>query len=253
MKNNEMMKKYAEVVADPTSSRDSRAVADFYLNADGLTSTADLIAVAEAVNKKYHAEAVASMWSGNNFDWTSMVNGVTYPVIDPEAAENILKHKLLTVRDCFCLRKTKNSTKAVLPGTLFGMVAQMGLNMGQAFDSDHAEAVAMLKVYTKFTSAPAVFFEETATSNNSLERQLQVIADSLLGADAVKIKKAYAVHAKDCFIRATREGYKNGNEIALLQVLVEHIRDCKNGVKYVHKSGLEGHRDPEAKKKNGKK
>jgi hypothetical protein len=163
-----------------------------------------------------------------------------------------VKEKFVLVRDIFCKKKTKNSTKAVIDPMLYAMVTTIGNNFGIAFAENHKEVVSMLKVYTRFSNAPKCFFEDTCASNNSLERQLQTIADTMYGkADTVKIKKMYVVHAKDTFIRATKNGYKNGNEIALLQILVDHIADCKNGKKYTHTSKLDGHK--EVKDKNDKK
>ena len=145
------------------------------------------------------------------------------------------------------MRKTKNSTKAVLDNVTLAMVAQFGINLGMNFADAHKDAVSMLKVYCKFSDAPKVFFGDTCTSNNSLEKQLQVIADSMLGKDAVKIKKMHIAHIRDSFIRANADGWRNGNEIALLQAIVNHIADAKMGKVYNHDSKLIGHREPKEK------
>lgn len=248
---NEMIQKSVAILEDANSTSHEKAYAKFIIAMDGKNHN-DEIEVAEALNKKALSEAVASLWDGNSFKWEKLIDGVTYPCIDLEDKDSeMVKDKLVLVRDVFCLKKTKNSNKSVLDSMMLGMVAQFGVNLGFAFANEHKEVVSMLKVYTKFTDAPKCFFGETSTSNNSLEKQLQVIADSMLGKDAVKIKKMYVVHAKDSFIRANANGYKNGNEIALLQVIVNHIHDAKIGKVYKHDSKLIGHK--EVKDKSDKK
>ena len=247
MFNREMFEKSLAIVADANADSHAKAFAQFVIDMDGKHSS-DAVAVADAINKKSLALAVASLWDGNNFNWESMVKGVAYPFIDVEDKDaEIVKSKLVMVRDCFCLKKSKNSNKNTMSNVMLGMVAQFGLNLGMNFADSHAEAVSMLKVYTKFTDAPKVFFSENPSSNNSLEKQFQVIADSMLGKDAVKMKKCHVVHAKDSFIRANAKGYKNGNEIALLQIIVDHIRDAKCGKVYNHDSKLMGHKAPKEK------
>ena len=251
MFNNEMITKAFAIVDDANSTKNEVAFAKFIIAKDGKNHN-DAVEVAETLNKKFLAEAVSTLWDGNTFKWNELINGVAYPCIDTENKDTeFVKDKFVLVRDCFCMRKTKNSTKAVLDSVILGMVAQFGVNLGFAFADEHKEVVSMLKVYTKFTDAPKCFFGDTCTSNNSLEKQLQVIADTMLGKGAVKIKKMHVTHAKDTFIRATKNGYKNGNELALLQILVNHIADAKNGKVYKHDSKLIAHK--EVKDKSDKK
>lgn len=239
------------VHADSTEAEKTLAV--FVRDSFGKTE-AEAVAVAEDINKKNLSLAVASLWDGDSFKWEKLIDGVKYYTIDTEAdtEAEAVKEKTVLVRDCFCKKKTKNSTKAVVDSVLYAMVTTIGNNFGVAFAEDHKEVISMLRVYTKFSNAPKCFFEDTCHSNNSLERQLQVITDTMYGkAEAVKIKKMYVVHAKDTFVKTTKDGYKMGNEIALLQILVDHIADCKNGKKYIFTSKLDGHK--EVKDKNDKK
>ena len=210
---------------------------------------ADAHAVADAITKHNLAVAVSTLWNGDKFKWDALVNGVSYFGInaDAENDSDAIVTKAVLVRDIFCMRKTKNSTKAVLNDTMKAMVAQFGINLGMNFADAHKDAVSMLKVYCKFSDAPKVFFSDTCTSNNALEKQLQVIADSMLGKDAVKIKKMHIAHIRDSFIRANADGWRNGNEIALLQAIVDHVADAKCGKVYKHDSKLMGHREPKEK------
>jgi hypothetical protein len=241
------------IMHNADSTKAENTLASFIVNIDGKTE-AEAVAVAEAMNKKALAEAVTTLWDGDNFKWEKLIDGVKYYTIDTEAdtEAEAVKEKAVLVRDIFCKKKTKNSTKAVVDPMIYAMVTTIGNNFGVAFAEDHKEVVSMLRVYTKFSNAPKCFFEDTCASNNSLERQLQVIADTMYGkTEAVKIKKMYVVHAKDTFVKTTKDGYKMGNEIALLQILVDHIADCKNGKKYTLVSKLDGHK--EVKEKTDKK
>lgn len=233
------------IIANTESTQAEKHLANFIVAIHGKNNT-EAEAVAEAMNKKSLAEAVSTLWNGEKFDWTKFVDGVKYLYINTEAdteAEAITE-KAVLVRDIFCKKLSKNTTKKLVDPMLYAMVTTLGNNMGIAFANDHKEVVSMLKVYTKFTDAPKCFFGENASSNNAMEKQFQIIMDTMLGAEnAPKAKKMYVTHAKDTFIRANKDGYKNGNEIALLQIIVDHVADCKNGKNYKFISKLDGHKE----------
>lgn len=244
LKSNLSVENAKAIIADAKSDAKSVTLAKFVIGmAD---ADADAVAVADAIAKSNLSVAVSTLWNGDKFRWDAMVDGCKYFAIDTNAETDAdaVVEKVVFVRDVFCMRKTKASTKSVLDSMMIGMVAQFGINLGMAFADSHADAVSMLKVYCKFTDAPKVFFGENPNSKTSLNKQLQVIADTMLGKDAVKMLKCHVTHIMDTFIRANADGWRNGNEIALLQVIVNHIADSKGGKVYKHDSKLMAHKAP---------
>lgn len=244
LKSNLSIENAKSILSDANASAKEKTLAKYIIGIADANADAD--AVAKSITSNNLSVAVSTLWNGEKFRWDALVNGVVYYGIDTDAENDAdaVVEKFVAVRDVFCLRKTKNSTKSVVDSVMLGMVAQFGINLGMNFADSHTDAVSMLKVYAKFTDAPKCFFGENPSSNNAMEKQLQVIADSMLGKDAVKIKKMYIAHIRDTFIRANADGWKNGNEIALLQVLVNHIADAKIGKVYKHDSKLMGHKAP---------
>ena len=106
--------------------------------------------------------------------------------------------------------------------------------------------MAKVKMYTKFTDAPKVFFEN-ATSNKGHERQLQVFFDTFFGEGVVTSKKVYVDHLKAKFITATKEGYSDKNEFALLQLICYEARKAVHNEGYSYNSKLDCHKKPKEK------
>lgn len=232
------------IIADTNASTKEKTLAMYVCRMADADS--DALAVAKSVTDSNLSVAVSTLWDGGKFRWDALVDGCKYFAIDANAENDAdaVVEKVVLVRDVFCMRKTKASTKSVLDSMMLGMVAQFGINLGMAFADSHADAVSMLKVYCKFTDAPKCFFGENPNSKTSLNKQLQVIADAMLGKDAVKMLKSHVAHIMDTFIRANADGWRNGNEIALLQAIVNHIADAKCGKVYKHDSKLMGHKAP---------
>ena len=238
------------ILADANATMKEKTLSRYVVGVS--VADADAVAVAKSVTDTNLHLAIASLWNADSFRWDSLVDGCKYFAIDADAENDAdaVVEKIVLVRDVFCMRKTKNSTKSVLDSVMLGMVAQFGVNLGMNFADSHADAVSMLKVYAKFTDAPKCFFGENPNSKTSLNKQVQVIADSMLGKDAVKMLKSHVQHIMDSFIRVNADGWKNGNELALLQVIVNHVADAKNGKTYKHDSKLMGHKAPKSNDAN---
>lgn len=246
-KSNLSVENAVAILSDANANAKEKTLAKYVKNLS--VADADAVAVANAINQHNLSVAVSTLWDGNTFRWDALVNGCKYFAIDANADNDAdaVVEKSVAVRDVFCMRKTKASTKSVLDSVMLGMVAQFGINLGMSFADSHADAVAMLKVYAKFTDAPKCFFGENPSSKTSLNKQVQVIADSMLGKDAVTMRKSHVQHIMDSFIRANADGYRNGNELALLQVIVNHVADAKVGKVYKYDSKLMGHKAPKEK------
>ena len=169
---------------------------------------------------------------------------------DPEKAVTV---KTVKMSDIFALKKTKNSAKIPLTegqfSQLYCTLEAFGANLSEEYFSTKSDTPALLKVYLKFAGLEPHTFN--GKSINALEKQLQIIFNTMLGADEFtpKAKKMYVRHLSEMFTRAIRttdrySGYKNGNAIQLLQLVVEHARDAKNGVNYGINSGLACHKAP---------
>lgn len=232
-----------------------KVTAEFVLATFGKDAEA-VKAYAEAQNKKAMAEAVTSLFEGNTFKWADFVEGVAYPFIDTEAEEDAkaVKMKEVFVRDIFCKKVVKDSKKVKIDDVLFAMATTFGHNMGAEFVADKfgKEAVCKLKMYTKYTDAPKVFFEN-ATSNKGHERQLQVFFDTFFGEGVAVAKKIYVDHLKSKFITATKDGYADKNEFALLQLICYEARRAKHNEGYTYMSRLDCHKEPKVKGEGKKK
>ena len=226
-----------------------KVTAEFVLATYGKDSEA-VKAYADSHNKKAMAEAVATFFEGDSFKWSEFVEGAFYPFIDAEAVKDTeaVKMKEIFVRDIFCKKVVKDSTKVQIDKVLFAMATTFGHNMGAEFVKDKfgAEAVAKLKMYTKFTDAPKVFFEN-ATSNKGHERQLQLFFDTFFGEGVAVAKKVYVDHLKAKFITATKDGYSDKNEFALLQLICYEAKKAKHNEGYTYVSRLDCHKEPKVK------
>ena len=242
------------IIASTTANTAERYRAEFVIATIG-TEAEEAKATITAMNAKAKAKATATLWQGDKFNWPKFIDGVSYPYINAEAEEDskAISDKLLTVSDVFCKRATKNSTKAELPTMLFGMCSAYGHNMGVDFMADKSDvaiksaknALAELKLFSKFTDSAKVFFGDNATSNKAHERQLQVFFDTFYGAkEAPKAKKHYVDHLKERFIVATSDGYKDKSELGLLQLICDEAKASKAGTKYTFTTKLDGHKVP---------
>lgn len=242
-------------LADPKATRADKLYARFVIESDGMTATADLVEVAHKLNEEERKTAVLSVISGNTPKWDKILDGVLYPQFDPTAKESGMSFKALRMADVFGIKTNSKSIKLSLsaqPESLFAMLNVFGSNLCDSFHLS-MESACTLKVFTKYTDAPKCFFSDDerktdAKSNSQLESQLQTICNTIFGKDAVKIRKAHAVHLKAQFVKATAKDYRNGNEIALLQLVVNHAQDSKRGTNsYTHNSKLSAHKEPKKK------
>lgn len=242
------------VLADPKATPAEVLFAKYALQTEGMASTADMIAVADKLNEEAKKTAVLSMISGNVPKWDKVLSGVKYPQIDP-TSESMMTEKSVLMRDLFAIKTNSKSYKISLseqPNALFASLSMFGHNVCESYHAS-MESACTLKVLCKFTDTPKVFFADESTkydptSNNGLEKQLQVLADTIFGA-GIQIRKANATHLKAQFTKVTNAGYKNGNEIALLQLVVNHIQDAKSGYyKYGVDSKLSCHKEKKSSK-----
>lgn len=206
---------------------------------DGMTQDEAL----ETVNSMVRASATAKITTVNGIKWAQLVDGVLYEqlTLDGETTS-----KMLRVSDLFILKANSKSTKTVIKSDLFVMLESFGVNLLDAeIDSLDDDTLFKLKVYTKHQPAFECFTCDTCTSNNMLEAQLQEFFNYFYGVDsAPKALKTYVKHLKKMYIKASKEGYKNGNALALLQLIINHAYDCKYGIKYEVKSALASHKAP---------
>ena len=219
----------------------------------------------EELNKTAKGEVLATLYKGDAVKWDVLLSDVQYPQINPENPDNDVVWKSVKVSDLFGIKTNKNSTKLALtahPSHLFALLNVFGGNLCDSFHTS-METACTLRVFAKYTDAPKCFFADDAKgtdpkSNSQLEKQLQTICDTLWGADAVKVRKSHVVHLKAQFVRthaikATKDGktygYSNGNEVALLQLVLNHARDAHKGINsYDHNGKLSAQREPKTKK-----
>jgi hypothetical protein len=209
-----------------------------------------LLESVEIVNGTMRQTAVNEVITANGIRWDILVYGVMYEVltvtdgkIDEETA-----FKPLKVSDCFILKANKNSNKTVIPSKLLTLVKAFGINVTDAKYGDLADdTLPKMVTYTKYNTEYECFTCETSTSVNQLEKQFQIFLDIFMGENVAKSRKTYVKHLKEQYVKAVTDGYKNGNEVALLQLIINHAFDATIGKLYTVKSGLEAHKKPKEK------
>lgn len=258
MNMNEKMTVWKSTIADTTATTADKITARANLamrddNGELFANCADRL---EKVNAdlKRSACSVAVAVDGA-IQWGKLVDGVVYFRFTVDDDGTAKPHKVeLKVSDVLCKKETANSTKTAIPSDLFKLFAVFGGNLSDHHTAEIAEYVDTLKRYNKYLlddklsyfykAEPTKEGERTAdpTSKKSLERQLQYISDTILGENFVKIRTADIAHLSAEFNKVTKKGWKNGNEIALIQLIVEHIRNARNDIKYTKKSALDIHK-----------
>lgn len=216
------------------------------LKADGMT-TAEAV---EAVNNTIKQKAVNVIVTANGFEWEKLIYGVIYEtlVLNDGNIDDETVFKALKVSDCFILKANKKSTKSVLPVKLLTLVKAFGVNVTEAKYTELAdETLPRMYTYTKYDVKYDCFTCETKTSVNQLEKQLGIFLEYFFKENAPKARKTYVKHLKEQYIKAVTDGYRNGNEIALLQLIINHCYDCVTAKEYTIKSGLEAHKKPKEK------
>ena len=207
-------------------------------------------------NKKAIAHAVNGLFNANHdCKWEDLVEGVSYIRINHEADKDseAVKERQLYAWDVFCKKVVKDSHKHEIDRAVFGALNLFGHNMGVEFIEDKSisvkykkECVAELKMFTKYSDAPKVFFEN-AESNKGHERQLQFFFDMFYGENTITATKHYVDHLKAKFITATNKGYTDKSEFVLLQLIMNEAYNCKHGVKYNFNSKLTCHKEHKEK------
>ena len=217
------------------------------LVADGTT----LFDAVEMVNSITKNLAVAEIVTADGIKWDKLVYGVIYPVatLDDGQLTEENSFKAVKVSDCFILRANKNSEKTVIPSKLLTLVKAFGVNITESKYSDIADdTLPKLISYAKFNNIYDCFTCETKTSINQLEKQFAIFLEYFFGKDnAPQARKTYVKHLKEQYIKAVTDGYRNGNEIALLQLIINHAYDNATRKEYTIKSGLDAHRKPKEK------
>lgn len=201
------------------------------------------------VNERVKLVASNKLINNNIVDFNQLVDGVQYEQIT-ETGEPIFR--MLKVNDLYILKANKHSKKIVLNGDIVTLLECFGCNLLSAkLDEIGDDTLLKLKVYTKYQPALECFTCETSTSINQLEKQLDSIFVALLGEEnAPKVKKSIVRHIKEQYTIANADGYKNGNILTLLQLIVNHAFDARYDVQYVVKSGLNSHKEIKSKKKD---
>lgn len=198
----------------------------------------------EAVNTLAKFEAIKSAQAEPVSVLRQLIDGITYPAMRLKDGNPDQITRALRARDFFALKDVKakddEPQKAKLDPVLFSMLAVFGKNAVENFTSSANGCVAMLKAYTQYKLVENIdcFTCETATSNGKLEEQLQSFAHALYGEDAPQMRKAHVKMLKDSFIQAKRANvntgkisrYATGNEIALLECIIDRIHDAKIGI-----------------------
>lgn len=198
------------------------------------------------VNDRVKFVAVGKVVNGKNVNLSQLVDGVQYEQL-AENGDTIFK--MLRVNDIYILKANKNSKKLVLDKNITTLLECFGCNLLDAKLDDIAdESLLRLKVHTQYIPSLSCFTCDTRTSVNQLEKQLNEILVTLLGENAPQVKKSYVRHLKEQYTIANENGYKNGNILVLLQLIVNHAFDCRYSVEYVIKSGLNSHREIKSKK-----
>lgn len=200
------------------------------------------------VNDRVKFVAVNTIVNGKNVNINQLVDGVQYEQL-AENGDTIFK--MLRVNDIYILKANKNSKKLVLNADIVTLLECFGCNLLDAKLEDiKDDTLLKLKVHTQYIPSLSCFTCDTRTSINQLEKQLQEIFTTLLGENAPQVKKTYVRHLKEQYTIANADGYKNGNILVLLQLIINHAFDTRYAVQYVIKSGLTTHREIKSKNPN---
>lgn len=196
---------------------------------------------AEEINAISKASAVASVVTGDEVDWFKFMQGVSYWVISDEGSAEPTAEKSLRVADFLALRKSSKTSKIAINGQLYALLDMFGSNLCTEFHQTRkVDTDTDILWLSKYTSDLDCFKAETRTSVNNMEKQLQVICNTLFTAEkSPRIRKTHVRHLSDRFNKATRNGYTNGNAISLLQEVIYHANDAHTGKVYEVKGRLE--------------
>lgn len=198
------------------------------------------------VNNRVKQLAFDTVITKNGILWSALVDGVKYEQLTDTLEPAT---KMLKVNDVFILKSNKNSYKKVLAGDLYTMLECFGANVLEceisALDDD---TLTKMTIYNKYIPALDCFTCDTRTSVNQLEKQMQEFFNYFFGDKAPKAKKSHVKHLKRQYVLANKNGYRNGNALVLLQLIINHAYDCKHNIQYVVKSGLNSHKAPKENK-----
>lgn len=248
-----------DILADNTASAEARIYAQYIVNKHSNPSLS-AFDICEELNEQSKTTAISTIVKGNTIDWYAFLLGVSYPVLDlSNTTDPETTTKELKVSDFLCIKANKKSNKIQMDGLLSSLLDMFGGNICTEYHSARsADSGLSLLWLSKYTTDLDGFKAENPHSIGSMEKQLQTICNTLFTAElAPVIRKSHVRHLSDRFNVATRynaekgTGYRNGNAIALLQEVVYHARDAKNGVKVYGVAGrLECQREdkPTAKK-----
>lgn len=204
----------------------------------------------KTVNDIVKKDAFGYIVNKAGVNWQQLINGVIYEQLTEDLQVDI---KPLKVSDIFILKTNKNSYKVVIPADLFTFVESFAVNILDAeITALNDETLAKLHIYTKYMPNLECFKCETRTSNNMLEKQFQELLNYFYSNDTTKApqaKKTYIKHLAKMYLKANKNGYKAGNAINMLQLIIDHAYDCKIGKQYEVKSGLASHKAPKENKK----
>ena len=252
-----IVKRCNAIIADEKADASSKFYAHFVVDTYDMNS-ADREQYAVNMNRASLIGAINGLFTDAGFDWMRLIRGTTYPVLDINADADADPVKIKTVKasDCFAIKQTKNSKKSVIPADIYCMLEMFGGNLCEEYVKTRNDAEIHIRVFSKYSTDADCFFSDAetgrdATSMAQLEKQFQVILNTLVGADIIKAKKKYVRHLSDMFIKANSNGWRNGNAVALLNHVINHAQDALYERNYSMKSGLAVHKDPE--KKTGKK
>lgn len=199
----------------------------------------------EEVNNGEKMKAFNQFFDGKVYNWALLTYGIYYANVNDDNTEVVTKK--LSVNDCCILKANKKSYKALIPTKILTPVKVFGVNVADAkrlnIGIDDG-TITKLAVNAKYNITEECFTCDTCTSINQLEKQMQYICNTMYGNDFVKIKKSYVRHLVEQFTKAINDGYRNGNEIALMQLIVNHTYDAIINKVYDNKSSLEMHRKP---------
>ncbi len=208
------------------------------------TTRVDAVATFNDLNKKKAFDKIVGV--DKSINWLQMVFGVYFPVANENDDE--IKTRKLSANDCFILKSNKKSYKVLIPKKILHRIEMFGVNVAKnkyeniGLDDNEIKA---LKVNANINGLEKCFTCENAHSMNNLEEQFKIILDLLLGENAkdFTVRKKYVRHLVEQFTVAYGDGYKNGNEIKLLQLVFNHAFDCFIKKDYENKSGLQLHRE----------
>lgn len=196
----------------------------------------------EVVNAEVNNLAFDKVVDKKVVNWLQLVDKVFVEQVNDNLDTTFIPLKVSKV---VILKKNKNSKKIVLDSKVKTLISVFGANLlDNEIESLKDETLPMLKRYIKLDKKFECFTCETRTSNNKLEEQLQVIFDLLVGENVIKAKKTYVTHLQKCYIKATESGYKAGNEMIVLQLVINHAFDARYNIKYNVESRLEVHKAP---------